>query len=856
MKKISLLFVYVTFFLNFSFSADWELHITDEAGLALHHKNSPVLEAHYVFWGQNWEWAGVKMAVVPPSEHNAYQLSGTVSNIDLSLTGQATIPDPRQLQVDLEVVLNKALTNIIGGGLEFNLKLDAPSLANAGDPILLLDNRGWEWPVGGGQSVRVMFSAPIASVAFERGNKGSIRTLFVGTQYEKGDKETVSMTVTLPKDGRVVPSPRERYARSDRTRWHKNALLHDQSPVDLRFLNHKPAGKFGFVKAQGEDLVFENGEKARFWSGNIAAYAIFAEKKDIEVQARRIAQLGYNLMRFHHHDSTSWVGRTAIDKTKTDSQHLDEEFMNRLDYWIQCLKEEGVYVWLDLHVGRQFKEGDEIPGFAELQKDNGEGKGFNFVNRRIEELMQDFNAAYLNHVNPYTGLAYKNDPAIMGLMITNENDLTGHFGNKLLPDKKNPYHTELFEAELEKFAKKTGFSASELWQTWLPGASKIFLADLEYQWYARMMAHLQKEGVRVPVSTTQMWGNMNIYGLPALTAGTIIDTHSYGAEEALHINPVYKHNYVTYIATGHAYAMPLSITEWNVRYPWTDRFTAPLYLASISALQEWDAPMIYNYSQRPFGTPNNQDQWSTFTDPALTGLMPAAALLYRKAHVSPGKNTYCVQLNRESCYGKKGSHDNMVAIRTLVEQSKVFVGLPDVPELDWDSSPTVEPSVQVVHDVTQSFIPAGRTSVTSDTNELHRDWNQGIQTINTPKTQAAQGWIGGKEIDLSELSLRITTPKATVAVSSMDNRPIARSQQMLITVMARVEAQENNRMPLLSEPVEGRMTIRAEKGLRLFPLRGDGTRLAVVSLSMNKAGTAYTLDLPVAEGTHWYLLTR
>ena len=34
---------------------------------------------------------------------------------------------------------------------------------------------------------------------------------------------------------------------------------------------------------------------------------------------------------------------------------------------------------------------------------------------------------------------------------------------------------------------------------------------------------------------------------------------------------------------------PMAVTEWNVPYPAKDRFMAPLYAASIAALQGWDA---------------------------------------------------------------------------------------------------------------------------------------------------------------------------------------------------------------------------------------------------------------------------
>ena len=42
--------------------------------------------------------------------------------------------------------------------------------------------------------------------------------------------------------------------------------------------------------------------------------------------------------------------------------------LEKLDWWIKCLKDEGIYVWLDLHVGRRVKAADGIDGFAEISQ--------------------------------------------------------------------------------------------------------------------------------------------------------------------------------------------------------------------------------------------------------------------------------------------------------------------------------------------------------------------------------------------------------------------------------------------------------------------------------------------------------
>src|SRR5207249_3729901 len=76
--------------------------------------------------------------------------------------------------------------------------------------------------------------------------------------------------------------------------------------VDLSFLNapEKPAGKRGFLKTQKDKLVFEDGAVARFWGTNLTAYTLFGTSKEgVKQQARRLSELGFNLVRLVHHDS-------------------------------------------------------------------------------------------------------------------------------------------------------------------------------------------------------------------------------------------------------------------------------------------------------------------------------------------------------------------------------------------------------------------------------------------------------------------------------------------------------------------------------------------------------------------------
>ena len=163
--------------------------------------------------------------------------------------------------------------------------------------------------------------------------------------------------------------------------------------MDLSFLNRddRPAGRRGLVRADGDRLVFADGSPARFWGGNLAAYALFrTPRQDVRRQAHRMAQLGYNLMRIHHHDS-EWVNPNVFGTKATSSRQLDPRSLELLDWWIKCLKDEGIYVWLDMHVGRLIKPDDGLTdGAQEIAKSKGSMMGFNYYNTQVQDLMKDF----------------------------------------------------------------------------------------------------------------------------------------------------------------------------------------------------------------------------------------------------------------------------------------------------------------------------------------------------------------------------------------------------------------------------------------------------------------------------------
>jgi hypothetical protein len=794
------------------------------------------------------------------------------------------------------------------------------------------------------------------------------------------------MTVKIGQAVSFAAPIETKYAVADPATWHKSILPTHTSPVDLSFLNedHLPAGKHGFIVAKKDQLEFEDGSPAKFWGTNIQPYALFSSTdEDIKLHAKRIAQFGYNLVRIHHHDSY-WVTPNIFKNQKNNTLEFKDESLRKIDWWVKCLKDEGIYLWIDLQVGRQFTEDDGVDDFADFSKttlyvdalglsyyssdlqsfmkdfnnaylsridtlisvpaasnavgvgsqssqqippyksteidsltkafndryfslslgtqddflfqdhretnsnsedikslisvfdsayqpDNikrpseaagiakvySDARGFNYYNESVQVLMKAFNQAYLSHVNEYTQLALKEDPAVISLLITNENDLSFHFGNALLADKNVPIHNTIFSNDARSFAQTHGLSEEKTAQTWEMGESKLYLNDVEHRFNETMMSHLEGLGIKSLVATTNSWGTMGLYSLPSLTDGSIIDVHSYGRANEFTFNPRYKPSFLTWIGAAQVSGKPLSVTEWNVEpFPAQDRFTAPIYTASIASLQGWDALMHYGYSQDHHWSSIGGTNYSSFNDPSMIGLMPAAALLYRQGHVAQANKTYELQLDRQDLFFVKQDPASSKTIRTLMETSRFTVGLPSLSELPWLSNNISPPEVGtiVVTDGNQDFIPTNQNFVESDTQELKRDWVKGIHTINTEKSQIISGWIGGELINLPDVKFSMTTKNAVVAVQSLENKAIRESNKIFITLMAQSQPETGAALPFISEPVTGHIEIYAPQGLRLYPINKEGYLSDKVNTLYDDVNNKYTLSFSADTEAHWYLL--
>ncbi len=303
-------------------------------------KSVPIVTTKYIGWGENWAWAGARIKPDGITKKNKSAASasyeGEIRKLDIDFSKTVTRD---KNGMTWAYAWNKKMdhSDAMGVGIEFNLKLDSPSFTSlAQAPELLPENKGWRWQTPDGQKLEVTFSPPLAKLYFEREKTSKIRVLFF-TAINKGSEQT---TMTVTTSGNSTSSPEAdklSYGESNIEKWHKDILSNEASPVDLSFLNANdlPAGKHGFVKAKADQLVFEDGTPVKFWGANVMAFALFtSSENEIKAHAKRIAKLGFNLIRIHHHDS-SWVKPNIFGKDSSNTQELSAEAFKKLDWWIK-----------------------------------------------------------------------------------------------------------------------------------------------------------------------------------------------------------------------------------------------------------------------------------------------------------------------------------------------------------------------------------------------------------------------------------------------------------------------------------------------------------------------------------------
>jgi len=657
------------------------------------------------------------------------------------------------------------------------------------------------------------------------------------------------------------------------------------SPADVSFLLDPPAGKDGFIRIRNGHFVKPNGQRIRFWGVHFTDWSRgsveLPPKEDTPMWAATLARFGVNIVRLHFLDLPA--PRGIVDSTRADSRAFDLQQLDRLDHEIAEFKKRGIYVDLNLNVGRSYKAGDGVRDYDKIQW----AKGLTLFDPRLIELQKEYARQLLTHVNPYTQTEYRNEPSIAIVELLNENaiylgfraptpyydqELTGLYNSWLLRNRTPEQIAKLralagaaAEAPVPRLAAaEIAASPDERYQ-----AELAFFMDLEDRFYQDMSGYLKNTlGVKAPITGTADHSHTSspYTMLASLSKLDILDGHVYwehpGSPPPLNTPMVNDplHSTVVRLSRTAFAGKPYTVSETN--HPFPNEWAAegiPI-IAAYGSFQDWDAIIMYTFEPKlaPDWKPYVGDPFDISLDPVRMTEMAAGALTFLRGDVRPALQTVA----------RTYSKDQVAVSRRLprTEQPYFTPGFP----LSLPLQHAVR--IQSLDGRPTETYPAGPNPgdpIVSDTRELtwHTTPDKGLVTVDADRTQALIGFVPSNPRALRNLGAAISNRFAAIVLTALDSQAIARSERMLLTASSRV-ANTNMKWnetrtrvrggesPSLIEPVSGTVTLRnlqAARAVTITALDGAGRPIGKpIPAKKTAEGWALPLGEPV---TTWYVVS-
>jgi len=199
--------------------------------------------------------------------------------------------------------------------------------------------------------------------------------------------------------------------------WNDGSL----TAIDMSSFVNRNIDAEGFVNADSSGHFNVNSGRIKFWGTNTTFGGNFPSNANAPGISARLAKYGFNIIRFHHMDMYNIWTTTNPDRVIAPAQ------LQKMDFCINALKKNGIYTDLNLLVSRPFAAGAELSPDINLITAWKVRAVLGFFDPAVKQLQKDFARDLLTHVNPYTGNAYINEPAVAFIEINNENGLVHAF---------------------------------------------------------------------------------------------------------------------------------------------------------------------------------------------------------------------------------------------------------------------------------------------------------------------------------------------------------------------------------------------------------------------------------------------
>lgn len=186
------------------------------------------------------------------------------------------------------------------------------------------------------------------------------------------------------------------------------------------------AGSRGRVQLTTEGhLGFADGTRLRIVGTNLQWNGQWPDSVQAIAMAKRFRSLGINCVRFTSFDFSAWEGVSILANSPTSTgAGLSTTQMKKFDWFMHQLRENGVYYVFSFHSVWQPRDGDGI-----RQADSiGWGSRMPLIfDSAVQKIHRTIIRLLLEHTNTYTGIAYKDDPALAYIVAAEDASLVAYW---------------------------------------------------------------------------------------------------------------------------------------------------------------------------------------------------------------------------------------------------------------------------------------------------------------------------------------------------------------------------------------------------------------------------------------------
>ena len=638
------------------------------------------------------------------------------------------------------------------------------------------------------------------------------------------------------------------------------------SVADLSFLVQPgaPAGKYGFLKCRGDQFEFEKrpGVPVRFWGKCMGFRTLFQSEEQTLAMLDEEAALGTNAIRLHHFDNSLTYG-------KFERGSFHPEYLRKLDFLVAEAKKRGIYITLDLFTYRHYDVMKKLgnPSMTDY-------KVLCYFDKKAQNGLLGFAEELFLHVNPYTGKAWKDEPAIITLNLINEGTLPA-----LLP-RTGKRVRELVDKAFQKYAAERKITLTDLNRGEVHAE---FLADAGKRFFHDVKEKLNKLGVKVLFSDQNFaqtaLDTRNVYDYvdshfyfchPVSLSGRNASPTFYGSASPIRGYSAGLRN----IALTRILGKPMTITEWNYCWPNPHFFEGPFLTGAYAALQDYNGLWFLSsaFERAKEGT---LSAFNSSNNAVMRLALRAGALLYLRGDVKPSVRTIAATVEG----GKKvGSFLQLVSKFGIrhppYPQEGVLLASPDE-KISHPAPVTGRNPEEFLQKLKQmkvmddNALSLKRKTALSDTGELFLDAANEIFTVVTKQSEVLL-LPGKREAKGDVLRVRNGSAHAAFHAAALDRHPLSGSGRIMILHLTNLsnegtvflnadqsilEKQGTSRQVLYRNKAEIELAVTG-KAYTLFACDPNGKRLFQVPFRKTKDTLSFTADNDAGSGILLYELIR